>query len=82
MLLKFCVENSFSEHARKNSRKKYGAPRPIASLRPQFSHWLKRHFTGVVVEDRIHSALIEFSTNNLSNFSRGRFRAIGKADET
>jgi hypothetical protein len=62
MLLKFCAVNFFSEFRDEELRKKCGAAHTADSFKLKIPHWLSRHFTRVTLDDRIHSALVDFST--------------------
>ena len=83
MLLKFCAENFAFKFTGQESREKSRVAHAMISFKPKLSHWRSRHFTRIASGDRIHSALLDFSTNKFLNFSRGNFtRYLGKADET
>ncbi len=68
MLLKFCAEKFSSESTGEKPRKKSGSAHTQLSFKLKISHWLLRHFTRAQRDDRIHSALVKFSTNKILNF--------------
>lgn len=63
MLLKFYAENFPSESTGSKHRKKSGSAHIITSFKLKISRWLSRYFTHASLDDRIHSALVDFSTN-------------------
>ena len=75
MLLKFYAENFSFKSTGQESREKSRVAHAMTSFKPEISHWRSRHFTGVVSDDRIHSALLDFSTDKFLNFLRGSFHA-------
>jgi hypothetical protein len=68
MLLKFYAENFSSESTGNEGRTKSGSAHIVASFKLKISHWLSRYFTRAVLDDRIHSALVDFSTNKILIF--------------
>jgi hypothetical protein len=75
MLLKFYAENFSFKFTGQESRAKSRVAHAMTSFKPKLSHWRSRHFTRVASDDRIHSALLDFSTNKFLNFSRDNFHA-------
>ena len=75
MLLKFYAENFPFKFTDQESREKSRVAHAITSFKVKISHWRSRHFTRAASDDRIHSALLDFSTNKFLNFSRGNFHA-------
>src|SRR5438128_11991898 len=76
MLLKFCVENFFSECACEKSRAKSTPAHIWNSFKLNFSHWRLRHFTRTSCDDRIHSALVDFSTTKFFKLFAQQFYAL------
>jgi len=70
MLLKFCAENSSSECADANIREKSAHAHTLGFCNREISHWHSRYFTRGPSVDRIHLALVDFSTNFFPFFSR------------
>ena len=82
MLLKFCAANFPSEFTSENPREKSGAAHTARSFKPKISHWLSRHFTHVACDDRIHSALVDSSTNKSLKFFARKFLRTQEGHET